>query len=180
MKHLWFISLVMCLVIGYPAMGGDWVSWNQTPESGKVSITAVESDSSRTVVRVRVPGMDVIERRGNGEIFKQIMVPGAGYLNEPGAPLLPAVRVRVAVPDTGDVSLDVRILDETTVENIRIWPAQPSYDRDAVVKPPFTMNERIYQSRDLYPETTADIESDGWLRDYRTVLVFSLCTSRTS
>ena len=108
----------------------------------------------------------------DGVTYQQIAVDADGWAQagQPGAPQLPERGVMVAVPPTGDVSL--QILDVTSVAapgSYRLQPAPlASLQEDQLVET-WQADPVKYSEAAWTPAAQAEIAQEGWLRGYRFV-----------
>jgi len=89
---------------------------------------------------------------------------GCDLLAEPGHPLLPQKLLRVAIPGDSRVkSLRVTSVQVEAIEGkYFIFPAQPDVPISASGRPEWVgPDEKIYQSRNLFPEAVMEAESQG-------------------
>ncbi|MBN1880448.1 hypothetical protein JW823_10090, partial [bacterium] len=128
------------------------------------------ADSSRTLIEVTIPGINVTENEESGVLYQQIDLPGAGILSRSGCPLVPAIRKNIIVPRDTRVHLNVNVISDTIFQGYTIIPAQPVYKRTQE-KPPFTIDQTVYNENDYYPADVAAITEDACLRDFRFVTV---------
>mgnify|MGYP001088846949 CR=1 FL=1 len=153
-----------------PAENAEWIELLQGAEPGtpaKIEIT--EGGPEQTAVLVEIPGFWTVPRIGDDQReYTELVFPGLGSLNDPGAPQLPAVKFRLAVPSLESTARLVALEgdDEIQLELGTVWP-QPVPERD-FQEPPFDLededgapeqfliDEEIYESQGLWPFVRAE------------------------
>ncbi len=170
-RKLSSIALGLLILIQGIGAGAAWISLDgRTTVPSDLSTTLISSTLEQTVIDVRIPGMSLSSATDAAGDFTLVDLPGAGQLLEPGRPQLPAIRTFVAVPVDADVTLDITVLDERTVEDITVYPAQPQYKRSEP-RPPFRIDADLYARDAAYPSQYARIADEGFMRDFRYVMV---------
>jgi hypothetical protein len=148
-------------VIGLGLVAGraraqQWVHLDHTPEGTPAEVKLVSgSDEQQTVIDVVIHGFWVEDVLGGDKrTYQRLSFPGLGIMGQTGAPLLPAVQMRLAVPTNAEgVTLDrVEIGDTRIFSNMQIYP-QPIPERDHPEGDPeiFQFDEQIYASSGPWP-----------------------------
>ncbi len=172
MRIIFNIIVILLSITIAPVLSAEWVSLDPSASiSTGLSVEVSRTELSGTDFIIQVPGFETSIREQNGQTFTQLQIPGAGVLADPGKPFLPVLRERIAVPQDGAVSLAVEILEETVLTDYNVWPAQPQYDRDDVIRPSFQLDAVLYHTDAFYPEQSGRIVGESWVRDLRTVMV---------
>jgi len=166
------IFLVAGIFALVPCLTAAWVPLQSSASNPTdVEFEVIHSELTGTNLRIQVPGFETDTRMGDGEEFVSIQIPGAGDYLEAGNPLVPAIRKFIAIPYGADYDISVQVLEEMVLEDYNLWPTQPQYNRDDIIKPPFQLNKDMYFSSRIYPSSIAKITHETWIRDLRTVML---------
>jgi len=132
----------------------------------------VQPEVSGVTIDLTVPDYKIEDVVHDGVTYQQIAVDADGWAQagQPGAPQLPERGMMVAVPPTGDVSL--QILDLTPAAapgSYRLQPAPlASLQEDQLVET-WQADPVKYSEAAWTPAAQAEIAQEGWLRGYRFV-----------
>jgi hypothetical protein len=153
-----------------------WVAINEAspwsePRDSQILASVLDSIS----LTVDVHGFEVETVYHGSDEFQRLSFIGESFTSEIGKPELPVVRMMLAIPDCESYSLRVELGDSTGFSGAAVWPV-PSHavgyeDEYEYVYEVFTIDEDFYQDDALYPEGTAIIAEDGWVRDQRYVIL---------
>jgi len=99
-----------------------------------------------------------------------IEIPGGVSLGQPGLPDLPVLTYLVAVPDRGDIALEVLSSHERILEDYVVSPAVNDFEigKEPVIVAP---DASVYSADALYPAEVASISDPVIMRDLRLVQV---------
>ncbi|MBN1879866.1 hypothetical protein JW823_07120 [bacterium] len=168
MRRLILVAVISLITAG---VQGYWIPL--TPDAAEFdspSIESIKMSGEDTIFSITVPGLEAIERRNDSGDFVQLQIPDSGWLMETGSPQVPVVRKSFIVPADASVRLEIDVDRYVDLNDINVWPAQPSYKRSED-KPAFVLDSKIYNHNDLYPLEWGRISDDGWMRDFRYVTV---------
>jgi hypothetical protein len=152
-----------------------WVSLADTASVpyGEPERQLVSLGLDSLVLRVRVPGISVAERRADGRTFDEVKIPGESRLASPGKPMLPEMDVMIAAPEYDELRLECRVVQCTTLAGYRAYPAPKQVVREwngvPYISDEFCIDEEIYESEVVYPQDIAEVVRTGWIRDQRVV-----------
>lgn len=116
-----------------PREDAEWISLDGQSEPGTPArVVALEGDADFTSVEVRIPGFWVVERIGPDQrTYQEVFFPGLGQIAQPGAPKLPAVQLRLALPsEQVEVQLAEVQAEYVPVGGIDLVYPQPVPERD--------------------------------------------------
>ena len=163
--------LIASMVFVMPAQAG-------APNGPVTSDVVMSAEDDGVVLDVRLPAYHIETITHEGAAYQRLVVDAEDWSNggDAGAPSLPQYGMMVAVPPTGEVSLE--ILDatwQTVTGNFRIAPApaqvlQGEGDAAQVVEQ-WQFDPAAYARRVATPPQPAQITEEGWLRGYRFVRV---------
>jgi hypothetical protein len=171
------VLLVALLVWSTIGAHGRWVAFDGVSVPGSVpEVTVIRSNGEATVLRVRVPGMEVADTMIGGDLFQRIAIPGTTPVPRVGAPEVPAVRRLVGLPPSGAVEISAERVTEHVVTGYQLYPFQvPPTDRYNSVPhgtgEPTEMDPAIYAVDREYPAEIAETGEPAIWRDMRVVNV---------
>ena len=165
MKKTGFVlGLLLLLVISLSA-SEQWVGFTsssvQLPE-----VMVIESDHSKLVLEISVPGMTVTEVEENGEIYHKLELNYNQNTHDVGKPELPMINEIIGIPDNQKVK--VRILEETsvTLSGYNVYPLQTPL-KDKEISEEFEIDRDFYNSENSYPEANVFLANPGIWRDVK-------------
>lgn len=103
--------------------------------------------------------------------FTRISYAGEGDLAIPGKPDLPVFSRMFAIPNEGNVRLQISKIDEEIISDIDVFPRQELKRDGEPVRTTFTIDTNFYQNGKVFPEQIATIGEPAVFRDYRIVSV---------
>ncbi|HYW68634.1 MAG TPA: C25 family cysteine peptidase, partial [bacterium] len=159
------IAVLLAVLVFSGASAREWVPIREE-QTAEVVTSITSSDISTTVIEVEIPGMLVEPAfRGTpGEL--NLAIPGARSLSSPGMPDLPVLSYLLAVPDYGEIELEIVAIEERVLEGYDVAAAAPfaiegREAEDAV------RSEAVYAADAFYPAEVASVGEPGVLRDLR-------------
>ncbi|MCK4653727.1 MAG: hypothetical protein KAU01_04720, partial [Candidatus Cloacimonetes bacterium] len=159
------MPLVVMMILFTTAFASEkWVGF--TSNSAEVpQVTVIESDHSKLILDITIPGMKVYTIEEKGEIFQRLELVKNHTTYDVGKPELPMINKIIGIPDNQRVR--VKILEETTtiLDNYNIYPFQtPTKDE----KPQeFVIDRSFYNSGATYPEQNIYFANPGIWRDVK-------------
>ncbi len=144
--------------------------FSDTPLSEEVEASITSSDLSTTVIDIEIPGMLVEPAFRGSPGSVDLAIPGARALSSPGMPDLPVLSYMLAVPDRGDVRLEIVALEERVLQGYDIAPASP-FELEGREPVDATADPAVYSTDAFYPANVASVGEPGILRDLRLVSV---------
>jgi PKD repeat protein len=158
-----FLSLISLSMAspGFLPLGGG-------PEQ-ELRIDVIESTPSRTLLEIRVPGLQVEDVQEDGVVYQRLKLRGAGTTPEAGKPAVPVIGRLVAIPTWSGVNVRTIEMDEDVLTGYRVYPAQEPVPDLATYEPAFTVDAEFYGQDAFYPETRASYAGPFVFRDYRVV-----------
>jgi len=160
------LTLLLGIVFGIQAQQFTYSdSW------GNAGFNLVASESATVEVIYSVPLFALEDQTVNGEVMKNIMLPGNFLFNDEGAPNLPATGRYVAIPE-GSVP-SVRIISQRTevIHNVEILPAPiiPLETDDSPLQ--HIKNMDIYGKDAFYPASPVIISEVSQIRGTDVVIL---------
>ena len=124
-----------------------------------------------TELQFSIPDYQIEEIEAEGNSYQRIITDGGGEYAMPGYPEVPCFSTLVAVPDQGRIGFEVIFVQQTIEEEIRLYPRQNLQSESQPPDRSFVINEDIYGSDSIYPESVALAGEPVIMRDYRLVRV---------
>jgi len=160
------ISLLLAVLLGVHAQ-----QYTYTDSWGNAGFNLVSSESATIEVVFSVPFFALEDQEVNGEILKNIMLPGTFLFNDAGAPNLPGQSRYIAIPQ-GSVP-SVRIVSQRTevIQNVEILPAPviPTENDDSPLQHVRNMN--IYGQNAFFPANPVMISEVEQIRGTDAVIL---------
>ncbi len=167
------ICLTIMFIFMYVVSGrAEWIPLSPGASVDEpIDVQVKHSDLTETLFRVRIPGVSVESKSVEDQNYSILRISGSGVIAQPGLPLIPVIRKRIAIPVSTEYSLKLNVLSETKLHHFNIWPAQPPFDRDDPVRPSFMINCQRYRTDRFFPDQATRVVSEEWIRELRTVTV---------
>jgi len=169
-----FVGLVSVMLSiagsGLAADNASWVSLNNMPEGTPPDVTVLESNATRTVLRLEVPGYYSEQIEADGVTYQIPRLPDAGFLGEIGSPELPVITRWIAIPSTGSVELSVQSEAAQQIPGPAVYPLQ-DLDEEYYPTRSIYRNQELYQRDDIFPTASVTVSEPVILRDVRIVAV---------
>ncbi|MCF7912461.1 MAG: T9SS type A sorting domain-containing protein [Candidatus Cloacimonetes bacterium] len=118
-----------------------------------------------------VPDYEIENLEAEGNIYQRIITTGAGEYVQPGYPDIPCFSTLVAVPDMGEVCMEINGVEQSIIENIAIYPRQSLQSESQSPMRAFVIDNDFYEGNTIFPETAAWSGEPAIMRDYRLVRV---------
>ena len=161
-----FLTLMLIAVFGLNAQ-----QYTYEDAWGNAGFNLVASESSTIEVIYSVPMFALEDQEVNGEMMKNIMLPGNFLFNDAGAPNLPAMGHYVAIPQGSTPT--IRIINQRTevIHNVDILPAPeiPLETDDSPLQHVKNMN--IYGTDAFYPANPVIISEVTQIRGTDAVIL---------
>lgn len=142
---------------------------------GKEPIVKVEELKGRIVISYTFPGFYISEdsREVDDErmTFKQIKIPGAGFLSESGNPLMPSFGRYVQIPVNSDFKFSVKKSNPVEFEGVLVLPAQENLTDNPEVEHTFEYARDFYRKDELYPSEVAQVSGPYGIDEYNGLMV---------
>ena len=155
---LLFLFLLGLATTAFGQERREWISPDQSPEDTAPSIVLQQGGPDQASFHVEIHGYWQGQKSGpDGNTYITFDIPGAGFIGQTGAPMLPAIQFPLAIPSDAPEggSLLTEALDPVNVVELGsylVWP-QPIPERDDEEGTPeiFQRDEDIYSGQDIWP-----------------------------
>jgi len=163
---IFFLLLLLTLII---VLNAEHIT---IPENNRSPLIEFSSeDLSETEITFNLSSYE-LEKKIEGDIeYSVISIPDEGEILDFGKPDLPRITRLFAIPDHGDVDVEVNWFNETSTENIIIYPQQQLKSESSREDIPFTIDSDYYAKGGKFPEQNIVIGDPVILRDQRIVPV---------
>ena len=111
---------------------------------------------------------EVIE---NGVVFQRISYPGESEFILPGKPDLPRFTRLIAIPDFGEVTLEIVSTEEEILNDTKAFPRQPLKKDNSDNVFEFTMDNDFYSGSKSFPSEIIETGIPAIMRDMRVITV---------
>ena len=130
------------------------------------TLRVTEQDASRTVLEVTLHGYWLEEIKEVGETFQVISLGDGATTMDVGAPMLPRLVERIAIPARSDLRVRVSDAEPVKLTGLHLYPFQTPTTDDAAA-PEFVINRTAYTRNAFYPEVIAIVSPPQIWRDIR-------------
>lgn len=167
-KLLATLSLLLLLLPVLTAISqkSNWIAFDAAIEPAKPKVEVLESNTSKTVLSITVPGMEVSEQFVAEQAYQRLSFPDYGTTTEVGQPELPIVGAFVAIPWDKGAMLKILTVQLSVLNGYTVYPFQ-EHTHSSIQE--FSLDGKVYSQDAFYPGKLAEISEPGILRDYRIV-----------
>lgn len=133
----------------------------------------VSSDSQSTVLELNVRDFQIETAEHEGQTYHMLIIPDMAQTARPGEPQVPTYGTMIGVSSPGGVSLEILDAEYETLSGYHLCPApglQVTGENYRSMLPEdirqvFVLNQIIYSTNALYPDTIVEIGRTGFMRD---------------
>jgi len=133
----------------------------------------LSSTSDAIVLDVKIPEMEVESVLEEGQIYQKLYIPGCGYLDHIGKPMLPSVSTYLSIPEKVDISIEELEVDSVIFESYNVYPVQEHLPDTNDEEYSFYKDVYAYSEDKFYPEENIALREPFIMRGER-VLMFSV------
>ncbi|MCF7918944.1 MAG: T9SS type A sorting domain-containing protein [Candidatus Cloacimonetes bacterium] len=149
-----------------------WSRWIDLPEfPGKKLVEYEQAYKGNISLQFNLDGYNSEEIVNSGCQYIRLSHPKAGRLLISGMPDLPVFTRLVAIPDEGEVTLNIISSEYQEINNIMIYPQEELAKENENRADTFSRNEDYYQRGGVFPEQIAGIGEPVIMRDLRLIPV---------
>ncbi len=169
MKKLLWLTMFVLLVMANHSFA-EWHSINSGLRAEKAApvLTVPSSNIYYSRVEVELSGIEIESVELREGTFQKVSLPNTGLSTEIGDPELPMMMAFIAIPDVGDVRLNVVSADYVTIPDVNVFPVQATGDLENP-EPAFVQNSTLYRSENQFPAEIATVGDPMIMRDFRVV-----------
>ena len=148
--HIW-LPLLLVLPLALSATG--------------ISVSSETPDE--LILEFQLPEYSIEHSRDGSTTWQRIVSDYGNVDAQEGYPELRAYSEAIAVPVDGDISIQVLSSKSSVIKNINLYPAKKMVVGDWEVDYEFFQDPRIYNSKQLYPESIASKSEAAFIGDRR-------------
>ena len=160
-------TLIIILVIFSFTLFADRVTLN---ENSKLFEHTTLSEN-HTRINFTLDGYNIEEIVKGNRTYKRISYPGEGDFAVPGKPDLPNFTRMFAIPDAGNVRLQISGAEEEIISDIAVFPRRELKIDGEPLSTDFTIDTDFYENGTVFPEQIVVLGEPAIFRDYRVVTV---------
>ncbi|MBK9099332.1 MAG: T9SS type A sorting domain-containing protein [bacterium] len=164
-KHL----LLFALVLSFNSFViAQWIPLNENslPDS-KPIVELLSDDISGTIIKVQLPGIRIKEFNSDGVVYNSILIGDEAVTTEVGLPKIPHIAKVLAIPDQGNISVEVLETEGfKTFKGINLPPVRKSWF-EGEPESEYIKNNSAFNSEKFYPAEYVSVEEPGIFRDFR-------------
>ncbi|MBE0410797.1 MAG: T9SS type A sorting domain-containing protein [Anaerolineales bacterium] len=169
MQKVMFILMSIFVLPGSVFAQGNWISFTSNAVGTPPIVEVLESNNSRTVIHVTIPGMWVRDTLVNGTTYHMLKIPDYGTMYNVGEPQLPAIRELVAIPPISNVGISVtNTVTPLILNGYTVYPYQEAVP-EGQPPAPFIIDTVPYSTNSFYPGNTTELSDPAVWRDVRVV-----------
>lgn len=121
----------------------------------------------RTEISFNLDQFELIDQSVRGEIYSKLIITDSGCQYETGKPDLPKISKLFAIPDQGNVTVNLINSTIEYIDNIKVFPFQEE-DAPADI---FQLDNNYYSSDQVFPAEIIEISEPAIMRDIRLISV---------
>ncbi len=162
------ILLVIIPIITFTQNQSQWISLDgKSNQKTEPKVELLSSDAENSVIRIELSGFMKNEFISEGVKYHNINIDDEAITTKIGFPEISHIAKILAIPDNGDVSLEVVEIGKKHIfNNIELAPARKSW-LEGDPETPYEKNTEAYSSSEVYPNTFAKVEKPAIFRDFR-------------
>ena len=163
-----FALVVGCCLLAPAVLAGQgsevWVPLSAPEQGAEVEITVPRTGTELIEIEIELPGVRLAVEETERGALTRIEIPGLGRIGDTGEPMLPVLRRFVEIPEGAEVTFDVMVLEQTTINLADLglprllYPVQlprPKCDCDQARAWRFSFTPEAYQGRVAHPPVAA-------------------------
>ena len=163
------VKKVFLLVLFLSGMNLFTKNVNISENMNKELFECLSSNLEMTEIEFSLDGYRVEKIFEDGTNYEKISYFDSGEFLEIGKPDLPRFSRLVAVPDQGEVSVNVLSFEEEIISNIDVYPRQRLISESQPNERSFVIDEEFYKNGEIFPGKIVEIGEPAIMRDFRIV-----------
>ena len=146
-------------------LAADWVAVSTSNSKDLFKINS--NNEISTEIEFSLDGYEMEIVQENGLDFTKISNWNEGEFLQIGKPSLPRFSRLIAIPDEGELSVEILSSEEEVISNIIIYPRQTLETENKPSSFEFVIDEDFYADGELFPGKIAEIGEPAIMRDFR-------------
>jgi hypothetical protein len=161
-RFLFFITIAMFCST---TMAQNWVGLTRN-EPAQPEVTLTTSNNQQVSFTVELCGFYATPETENGVNYQRLSIPGHGVSGTVGAPEIPVITQRIAIPACSAVNYSVQVTASQTLQSYHVYPV-PEWETDSLGKlvEVFTLNALTYQVNAFTPVNSYTVLETGAMRN---------------
>jgi len=148
-------------------LSAEWIQLTETDDQQLFDHSS--GDLSEITINFNLDGYNSEQLQENGSEYLKISHSQGGDLLDFGKPDLPVFSKLIAIPDKGEVSLQILNYEEISIPVQPIYPRQQLQSESSREDIEFFIDNNFYRSSALFPEDPVIISDPAVMRDHRVV-----------
>ncbi|MCK4653228.1 MAG: hypothetical protein KAU01_02160, partial [Candidatus Cloacimonetes bacterium] len=161
--------LVSLLLLIFSTAHAIWIDIPENSDKRLFDHTSYGKET--TEINFSLNGYAVETVTEKGETYQKISYLNEGEFLETGKPALPRFTRMIAIPDQGDVSIEILDFEEEILSNLTIYPSQELQLDNQPQNGEFIIDERYYSTGEVFPSRIIEAGEPAIMRDLRVVTV---------
>lgn len=163
-----YLNLILVFFLFSSLSYSQWISLDEYSipySSPKTEL--ISSDASGVVIKVSLPGFTLNRFESFGKLFDGIDIGMEALTSEVGKPEIPHIAKFLAIPDKGDISVEVLSVSSSAIRsNVFVPPVRESWV-EGTPETIYKEDPSAYSKEDFYPEKLVKADDPLVFRDFR-------------
>jgi len=129
----------------------------------------LSSNLEMTEIEFSLDEYVIEELSENGTNYQRISYFDAGEFLEIGKPDLPRFSKLVAIPNQGEIAVNILTFEEVIIQDINIYPRQRLQSESQPNDRSFVIDEEFYTNGEIFPGKIVELGESAIMRDFRIV-----------
>nr|HPR17103.1 C25 family cysteine peptidase [Candidatus Cloacimonadota bacterium] len=163
----WIITILSVLSLNLLMADRVDIPQNETREMFEHRSTGL----AETEISFALDGYELEEVSVGEAVYQKISYWNEGKFVDEGKPDLPRFTRMYAIPNVGNVSLEITSMAEEVIAGIQVYPTQKLRSESEPYDETFNLDEKFYRGSKCFPEQIVEIGQPVIFRDIRLVTV---------
>jgi len=168
-SYIYAIIILIIIMISIFKLFSEEMIFSENATSERFLLNS--SNTHETDLSFRLDKVKYHYETKNGTDYLRLQDYGTGEYIEIGKPEIPKFSKLIAIPDNSDIYSEILSFEEEIIENIVLYPKQTLSKDSSISSSKFEINEKYYNTGDVFPKNILNIDEPAILRDYRVVNV---------
>ena len=160
------VGILLFLMIGF-ILNAEWIEISGNNNGNLFEVIA--DNRTESEIQFSLNGFNLETVYENGTEYQKITYQNSGEFLEVGKPDLPRFSGLIAIPNEGNVTLEIISYEYETLENILVYPRQELGSESNPNPRNFVIDEDFYRDGNVFPSEIAQVGSPAIMRDFRVV-----------
>jgi len=165
MKKNFFIFVFAVALVSY-SNAQQWVGFTKVEPSAP-ELNLITNSNQGVSFDVKIPGVYVADTVVNGTAFTRLFLPGGRAINPAGAPEIPVLKYRVAIPECKGIDVAYTIVSQRKLSSCWVYPtpelvSQTNQDGMEILVQQFNFNPDAYTQPRIVEPTAVESENGAF------------------